>query len=159
MENTLGIAAMAAAITFALADVADRAARQWSLTDVLRDGIEQRVAGARVHGHPTHRAPHMVCFSVPEVDSEVLAMALDDRGFRLAVGSMCSGAANDPSPVLDVMGVPKSPSFRIGLGPETSSDDIARFLDVLPEAVDQLRKMEAASSEALTRFRPPARGG
>ncbi len=80
-------------------------------------------------------------------------MALDDRGFRLSVGSNCSGASNEPSPVLEAMGVPNMPGFRVGVGRDTTEEDIDRLLDALPGLVDELRRVEATSSEVMTRFR------
>ncbi len=152
MENIPGVAGMSAALGLALEDMNDQAARQWGMTDRLRRGIEERVPGALLHGHPTQRVPHLVCFSVPDLDAEILAMALDDRGFRLSVGSNCSGAAGEPSPVLEQMGHPNTPGFRIGIGRETTEEDIERFLDELPELVGDLRKVEGVSIDAITRF-------
>jgi cysteine desulfurase len=144
---------MAAALDTAVLAMADEAARQWALTDRLRAGIAAGVPGATLHGHPTQRSPHLVCFSVTDLDAEILAMALDDRGFRLAVGSNCSGATGEPSPVLEHMGVPGTPSFRIGVGPSTLEADVDRFLDVLPSLVEELRLIGAASEATMARFR------
>lgn len=155
MENIAGVAAMAAALEVSREEMADRAAREWTLTDQLRAGIEERVPGARLHGHPTQRVPHLVCFSVPDLDAEILGMALDDRGFRLAVGSNCSGAPGEASPVLEQMGVPSMPSFRIGIGPSTTEEDVERFLDTLPDLVDELRRIESVADAAMSRYRDP----
>jgi cysteine desulfurase len=153
MENVPGVAAMAAALSARLADMADQAAAQWALTDRIRTGIAQGVEGAALHGHPTQRVPHLVCFSVPDLDAEILSMALDDRGFRIAAGSNCSGAAADPSPVLEHMGVPGTPSFRIGIGSETTDEDVDRLLEVLPGLVAELREVGSAAEAAMARFR------
>jgi cysteine desulfurase len=153
MENVPGVAAMAAAMTVRLSDMADQAAAQWARTDRLRAGIAERVPGAAVHGHPTQRVPHLVCFSVKDLDAEILSMALDDRGFRIAAGSNCSGAAGDPSPVLEHMGVPATTSFRIGIGPATTDDDVDRLLEVLPGLVAELREVGSAADAAMERYR------
>lgn len=152
MENVPGVAAMAAALSARLEDMADAAATQWAITDRLRAEIERRVPGARVHGDPTQRVPHLVCFSVPGVDAEILSMALDDRGFRIAAGSNCSGAPGDPSPVLEHLGLPQMVSFRIGTGPDTTVGDIDRLLDSLPPLVHELREVGSATEEAMARY-------
>ena len=152
MENVPGVAAMAAALTARLGDMGDQAARQWALTDRLRTGIAERVRGARVHGHPTQRVPHLVCFSVTGVDAEILSMALDDRGFRIAAGSNCSGATGEPSSVLEHMGSAATTSFRIGVGPETTDEDADRLLATLPGLVTELREVAVSAELAMNRF-------
>ena len=152
-ENVPGVAAMAAALAARIEDLGDQAARQWALTDRVRTGISGLVEGASLHGHPTQRVPHLVCFSVPDLDAEILSMALDDRGFRIAAGSNCSGAAGEPSSVLEHLGVPSTISFRIGVGPDTTEDDAERLLATLPGLVSELRQVRSAADAAMARFR------
>ncbi len=158
MENTPGIAAMAAALRASLDSMGDTAARQWALTARLRESIAETVPGATVHGHPTHRTPHLVCFSVKGIDAPTLMMALDDRGFRVAAGSLCSGQPGDASPVLEHIGHTGVSSFRVGLGQSSTEAEVDALLDVLPGLVQELREVAALSEDALARFRtPPAR--
>jgi cysteine desulfurase len=135
--------------------MADVAASHWALTARIRETIASTVPGARVHGHPTHRTPHLVSFSVEALDPATLMMALDDRGFRLGAGSLCSGQPGDPSPVLDRIGFPNTSGFRLSLGPGTDAAEVDRLLDLLPEVVAELREVEARSAQVLTRFRSP----
>ncbi|MEA2521298.1 MAG: cysteine desulfurase [Actinomycetota bacterium] len=154
MENTPGIAGMAAALKASLATMADLAAANWTRTARIRTTLES-IPGVRVHGHPTHRTPHLVGFSVDDVDAATLMMALDSRGFRLAAGSMCSGQPGDPSPVLEQIGSPGVSGFRVSLGPGTTDTEIDEFLSTLPPLVAELRQVQQVSTDALARFRPP----
>jgi cysteine desulfurase len=162
MENTPGIVAMAAAIGVSLATMADRAALHWGLTDRLRTRIADEVAGATVHGHPTHRVPHLVGFSVAGLDAATLLMALDDRGFRVGAGSLCTGRPEDPSPVLERIGFPATTSFRVSLSGDAAEAQVDGFVDALAGIAGELRRMESVSAEAIARLtrtaeRPAAR--
>jgi cysteine desulfurase len=158
MENTPGIAGMAAALTASLATMADRAAAQWTLTTELRNRLAADVPGATVHGHPTHRTPHLVGFSVAGLDPATLLMTLDDQGFPLGAGSLCSGRPEDPSPVLEQIGHPQTMGFRVSLGDDVDRSALDAFVEVLASTVRELQRMETASAEALARFSPPSPG-
>jgi cysteine desulfurase len=140
-QNLAAIHAAAAALRESLAGIADTAAESWSLTTRLRTGIERSVPGARLHGHPTQRTPHLVCFSIPDIDAEVLLMALDQRGFRLDAGSVASGSPHEPSPVLAAMDVPDTVGIRASVGPGTTEDDVDALTSALAELVDALSRM------------------
>jgi cysteine desulfurase len=157
MENLAGIAAMGAALDASIRRMANTAEVQWRMTGRIRSELAS-IAGITVHGHPTHRTPHLVSFSVDGVDELTLAMALDDRGFRLGSGSMCSGQPNDPSPVLEAVGHPNTSAFRVGLSEGTTDADIDALLRTLPGLVEELREVETASRAALARSEPPGGG-
>ena len=94
-------------------------------------------------------------FSVAGLDPATLLMTLDDRGFHLGAGSLCTGRPEDPSPVLEQIGHPQTMGFRVSLGDQVDRSALDRFVDVLAETVRELQRMETASAEALARFSPP----
>jgi cysteine desulfurase len=149
------IRGMAAALASSLGGMADEAARAWRLTAQLRDRVVRDVHGAAVHGHATHRVPHIVCLSIVGLDPATLAMALDDRGFHVGAGSVASGRPDAASPVLEAMGVAATPSIRIGIGASTRAEDLDAFVDALVEVVDELQRVHRAAAATMSRFRPP----
>ena len=76
------------------------------------------------------------------------------RAFGIA-GSLCSGRPEDPSPVLEEIGYPGTTGFRVSLGDGVSEHQLDELLGVLAGTVQELRRMEEASSEALARFSLP----
>ncbi|HEX6265197.1 MAG TPA: hypothetical protein VF036_07940, partial [Actinomycetota bacterium] len=100
----------------------------------------------------------LVGFSVAGLDPATLLMTLDDRGFRLGAGSLCSGRPEDPSPVLEQIGYPGTTGFRVSLGDGADRSHLDALVGMLSGTVRELRQMEAASAEALSRFSPPATG-
>ena len=153
--NVAAIAGMAAALRSADDGLADEAARAWTLTAALRDELAEAVDGLTVHGHPTHRVPHIVCFSVEGLDPATLAMALDDRGFDVGAGSIVNGRPDVASPVLTAMGVSPRPSFRIGVGRGTSPEQLTSFVETLRRTVADLRRVHGSAAATMSRFRPP----
>ena len=155
MENTPGIAGMAAAIVASRATMADPrppTGRSAHLRDRIAAGGAAR-DGPRASDAP-HTPPRGLQRRGPRRGD--LAMTLDDRGFRVAP-ARCSGRPEDPSPVLEELGHPRTTGFRVGLGPGVEREHVDALVDVLADTVRSLQRVESASSEALARFSPPGR--
>jgi cysteine desulfurase len=133
------IAAAAAALEAWRNDRTEVGARQHALVAELRSGIASAVPDVDVVGDADRRVPHLLTFSALYVDGETLTLALDKAGFAVSSGSACSASSEQPSHVLAAMGALTHGNVRIGVTRTTSKQDVARFLEVLPPIVAELR--------------------
>jgi cysteine desulfurase len=137
-ENVPAILASAAALQAVVAEREAENLRVHALVSWIR-----RVVGGlpdvEVVGDPSDRLPHLVSFSCRHVDGEALVTELDRLGFEVASGSACTTSAEEPSHVLAAMGALTHGTLRVSLGRDTTEEDVARFLDVLPGVVERLR--------------------
>ena len=143
-ENVPGIVGLGKAVEMAYANHADNAARMTALRDQLVRGLMDRVPGARLNGHPTERLPNNVNMSFDGVEGEALLLRLDLVGVAGSSGSACTSGALDPSHVLLALGVTPAEAngaLRLTLGSDTTEEEIAAVLDILPPIVEDLRRM------------------
>jgi cysteine desulfurase len=131
--------AAAAALRAVVAERAEVNPRLHALVARIRERVQATVPDVDVAGDAEERLPHLVTFSCLHVDGEALVTELDRRGFSVASGSACTASTLEPSHVLAAMGVLTHGNVRLSLGPETSEQDVERFLAELPEVVAQLR--------------------
>ncbi|NYG56316.1 aminotransferase class V-fold PLP-dependent enzyme [Nocardioides perillae] len=137
-EDVPGALAAAAALQALTAEAADLAARQHALVAEVRRAAAA-LPDVEVVGAEHDRLPHLVTFSCLYLDGEALVHALDRHGFGVASGSACTSAAVRPSHVLEAMGVLTHGNVRLSLTRTTTTEDVRRFLAVLPGVVADLR--------------------
>ncbi|MDT0264917.1 aminotransferase class V-fold PLP-dependent enzyme [Streptomyces sp. DSM 44915] len=138
-ENIPGIVAAAASLRAFRAAAQAEAARLRALVELVRRRVPELVPDVEVVGDPERRLPHLVTFSCLYVDGETLLHALDRAGFSVSSGSSCTSSTLTPSHVLRAMGVLSEGNVRVSLPPGTSRESVARFLDVLPGVVAEVR--------------------
>lgn len=140
--NAPGAAALAEAIRIARArgippEWSDRRER-------FEAELTERLPGVRIASSEAERLPNTTCLMLPGVDSQSLLNRLDALGFAVSSGSACSSGRTEPSHVLTAMGIPDElahGALRISTGPETSWEDLAALLDVLPREVARIRAL------------------
>ena len=96
-------------------------------------------SGVDVLGDPYERVPHIVTFSCLYTDGESLLAELDREGFAVGSGSACASGTLEPSRVLASIGALTHGNVRVALHPGVTSDDVDRFLTVLPQVIDRVR--------------------
>ena len=106
-------------------EVEREAARIETLRDKLQNMLLNGLPGARVNGDTQHRLSTNISITIPGVDGESLALAL--QGVALSTGAACNSGAQEPSYVLRALGIgwdEAIDSIRIGLGRFNTEVDI-----------------------------------
>ncbi len=141
-QNVAGAVGLARAIQICREKMTDEIAQQTRLRDRLIDGIQKKIDGAFLNGHPSQRLPNNVHFSFKGVQGEALLMSLDMVGIAASMGSACTSGALEPSHVLRAMGLPDHlalGSLRISIGRWTTEGQVDYFLEQLPGMIERLR--------------------
>lgn len=116
----------------------DTTGRLGALVERIRSTV-RGLEGVEVLGDPYERLPHVVTFSCLYVDGESLLSELDREGFAVGSGSACTSGSLEPSRVLAAIGALTHGNVRIALHPGITSDDVDRFLAVLPQVLERVR--------------------
>ena len=135
----VGLAAGAQACAEDRKAVVDRVAAQ---RDRLTDGLLAAIPGAVETGERRHKVASNCHLCIPGVEAETLLFLLDQEGVCASAASSCASGAAEPSDVLAALGVPAAlsgGSLRLSLGWTTTDADVARALEVVPDAVARLR--------------------
>ena len=103
-----------------------------------------RIPGTIVNGHLTKRLPNNASFCFSWVEGEALIRKFNQQGIAVSTGSACSSKETKPSHVL--MAIGRKPheahgSLRISLGQGNTSEEIDRLIEILPNTVEELRKL------------------
>jgi cysteine desulfurase len=147
-ENLPAIVAAAASLRAVRAEAEQEAARLRELTARIRSRVPRLVPDVDVVGDPERRLPGIVTFSCLYVDGETLLHELDRAGFSVSSGSSCTSSTLTPSHVLKAMGVLSEGNVRVSLPFGAVSEEVDRFLEVLPGAVAAVREKLGAPAPA-----------
>ncbi|MFI9391633.1 cysteine desulfurase/sulfurtransferase TusA family protein [Streptomyces bauhiniae] len=137
--NIPAIVASVASLRAVRAEADAEAVRLRALTEQIRARVPRLVPDVEVVGDPERRLPGIVTFSCLYVDGEVLLLELDRAGFSVSSGSSCTSGTLTPSHVLKAMGVLSEGNVRVSLPLGVASEEVDRFLEVLPGVVAQVR--------------------
>ncbi len=140
-ENVVGIAGMGAAIAAAAADLeAGVWDRILKLRNILETGVEAANQETILVGKDAARLPNTSCLMTPGWKGETQVMALDLAGIAVSAGSACSSGKVKASKVLLAMGYDEdqaASAIRVSLGPETTEQDVATFVDVWTQKLER----------------------
>lgn len=133
-ENVTGIAGFGAA---AQAADADLTSGKWDqvaeLRNILELALEAEAKNTIFVGNGSDRLPNTLCFATPGWKGETQVVQMDLSGIAISAGSACSSGKVRASRVLQSMGYDDETSasaIRVSLGPETTQQDVLRFVKV-----------------------------
>ena len=137
-ENVPGIIGFARALELAQAVRHDETKRLQDLQALFFNRLEEKVPSVAINGSCKKRLPNNVHVTIPGQDNERLLMALDEAGIMAAAGSACAASNEEPSHVLNAMGVSEADaqsSLRFTMGRATTEADIRTTVDMLARLV------------------------
>ena len=142
-ENVPAVAGMAAALSLALAEREQRAAKATALRDRLIARITA-IPGCTLTGSALHRLPGLASFVVDGVSGESLVIALDLAGIAASSGAACASGSLEPSGVLTAIGF--SPerarcALRLSISAANTEEEIDAICAATENAVSTIRKM------------------
>ncbi len=140
-ENVAAIAGFGEAVRLLLPERAAEAARLTELRDRLWTGLSARIPSAVLNGHPAHRLPNNLNFSLPGLDAETLLLSLDRAGISASSGSACTSGSIEPSHILSAMGLPDArlkSALRLTLGRGTTAEEIDRTVEIVVRIAERL---------------------
>ncbi len=146
------LVAFGRAAALAREELAARVEQVRRLRDQFEAGVEARVADIVFNGDRERRLPHLSNISFRFIEGEGLLINLDMQGVAVSTGSACSSGSLEPSPVIRALGRDDElarGSIRFSLGKDTTAEDIAYVLEVLPRAVENLRRLSPLYQKAL----------
>lgn len=141
--NVAGIVGFAEAVNIQKKEMNSDAKTQIKFRDkLIKETV--KINNSHLNGHPMKRLPNNANFWFAFIEGESLVMQLDMEGIAASTGSACSSESSEPSHVLLAIGLKPQEAYgslRLTLGKYTTDEEVGYALDVLPQAVDRLRRI------------------
>jgi cysteine desulfurase len=125
-------------------DLVAEAERLRGLRDKLESEAGEKISDLAFNGERNERLPNIANISFRSVEGEGLLINLDMQGIAVSTGSACSSGSLEPSPVIRALGCDDElarGAVRFSLGRFNTVEDVKYLLDVLPAAVENLRRL------------------
>lgn len=142
-EDLPAVAAMAAALTEAVATMNEATQKTLALREKLIQGL-QKIPHSSLNGDREKRLAGNVSFCFEGVEGEALLLYLDDFGVCASSGSACTSGSLDPSHVLLAIGRKHEVahgSLRLTLNENNTEAEIDYLIKTVSEVVEKVRSM------------------
>ncbi len=115
-----------------------------NLRDKFENGVAERIDEFVFNGNQEKRLPNISNISFRQIEGEGLLINLDMQGIAVSTGSACSSGSLEPSPVIRALGRTDElarGAIRFSFGKENTMKDVEYVLEILPRAVENLRRL------------------
>ncbi len=149
-ENVPYIAAFGKACELAKKNLKDSAENLKNLRDKFESSIGEKINDFVFNGERQNRLPNISNISFRFIEGEGLLINLDMQGIAVSTGSACSSGSLEPSPVIRALGRNDElarGAIRFSFGKENTAEDVEYLLEILPKAVENLRKLSPVYSK------------
>jgi cysteine desulfurase len=122
------------------------------MRDRFESGVFEKISNVVVNGNRENRLPHLSNISFRFIEGEGLLINLDLQGIAVSTGSACSSGSLEPSPVIRALGRNDElarGAIRFSFGKDNTEEDVDYVLEVLPKAVESLRRLSPLYQQAL----------
>ncbi len=141
-ENVPGIVGMAKAFALVEDERPTEVERLRLLREHLIGTLLESVDGASLTGARIARLDNIASFVIRGVEAEGVLIGLDLAGIAASSGSACTSASQQPSHVLEAIGIAPTDAqgaLRLSLGHSTTPEDIAYVIEKVPQIVAQIK--------------------
>jgi cysteine desulfurase len=149
-ENVPYIAAFGKACELAKKNLTGSAENLLALRDKFESSIGEKIDDFVFNGNHENRLPNISNLSFRSIEGEGLLINLDLQGIAVSTGSACSSGSLEPSPVIRALGRNDElarGAIRFSFGKENTPEDVEYLLEILPKAVENLRKLSPVYSK------------
>ncbi|NNE98016.1 MAG: cysteine desulfurase [Pyrinomonadaceae bacterium] len=150
-ENVPSIVALGKACELAREGLKTSFDRLRDLRETFEDGVKERIPGVIFNGKPDTRLPNISNVTFNHLEGEGILINLDMQGIAVSTGSACSSGSLEPSPIILALGQAEDlarGAVRFSFGKENTLEDVEYVLEVLPKAVENLRKLSPGYQSA-----------
>ena len=150
-ENVAQIVGFGKACELASDERQENSVKLTRLRDRFEAAVKESVPEVVINGEAVQRLPNISNISFRYIEGEGLLINLDMQGIAVSTGSACSSGSLDPSPIILALGQPEEQArgaVRFSFGASNTEEDLDYVLEVLPKAVENLRKLSPHYSAA-----------
>src|SRR6185369_6498382 len=155
-ESVANIVAFGAAAELARKETDRRNEHTARLRDRFEKEVQSRIDDILFNGDRQRRLSNVSNISFRFIEGEGLLIHLDMQGVAVSTGSACSSGTLEPSPVIRALGrndeVARG-AIRFSFGKDSTDEEIDYVLEVLPRAVESLRKISPLAREPIAAAR------